>query len=290
MARPIKKGLDYYSLDSDFLRDMKVRKVMRAQGAAAIAVLIDLLGNIYGDEGYYMLWDEDARFLVADDVGVKESLVQAIVDKAVKVGLFDSALYAGQQILTSHGIQKRYKQAAVQKKDSTIKPELNLLQDEQRDDNEVSKPGNPMETPVSMPESTQSKVKESKGYKSKEEETTTKDLSELLLYIHTAYANGSIPELTEDERALWRGYEQPAIDYYASHIGEVTLSVRNNIDRWYRQLDKDCVAKALQIAAGAGKEWSYAAGVLNNWYQAGVRSYDDVTPELLGNSLGVLDT
>lgn len=288
MARPIKKGLDYYSLDSDFLRDMKVRKVMRAQGAAAIAVLIDLLGNIYGDEGYYMLWDEDARFLVADDVGIKESLVQAIVDKAVKVGLFDSALYAGQQILTSHGIQKRYKQAAVQKKDSTIRPDLDLLQDELRDDNGVSKPVNLMETLVSKPDGTQSKVKESKEDKSKANQTT-RDLNELLLYIHDAYANGNVPELNDQERALWNGYEQPALEYYADNIGPLTFSVQTNVDRWFRKLDKDCVAKALQIAAGAGKEWSYAAGVLTNWYDAGVRSYSDLTPALLGNSLGVLN-
>ena len=79
MARPIKKGIDYFNLDVDFLRDIKVRKIMRACGNQSIAVLICLLCNIYQDEGYYMTWDADMRFLVADDIGAKESAVQDVV-------------------------------------------------------------------------------------------------------------------------------------------------------------------------------------------------------------------
>ena len=116
MARPLKQGLDYFFLSVDFLDDIKVRKIMRACGAQSIAVLISLLSRCYRFEGYYMQWDDDARFLVADHIGAKESLVQEIVEKAVSVGFFDADLYKEQNILTSHGIQRRFFEAASRRK------------------------------------------------------------------------------------------------------------------------------------------------------------------------------
>ena len=44
------------------------------------------LGNIYRETGYYIGWDEDTMFLVADEVGAKEGLVEETVNKAVQVG------------------------------------------------------------------------------------------------------------------------------------------------------------------------------------------------------------
>ena len=163
MARPIKRGIDYFPWDVDSLRDMKVRKIMRANGPASVAVLICLLGNIYGDEGYYMKWDEDARFLISDDVGVKESYVDAVVQKAIKVGFFDSDMYAGRGILTSRGIQQRYKTASAQRKENDLDPDIDLINGVNPPDNPVNDGDNPTQGDVSTPGSTQSKVKESKA-------------------------------------------------------------------------------------------------------------------------------
>ncbi|QMU08607.1 DUF4373 domain-containing protein [Levilactobacillus suantsaii] len=165
MARPVKKGLEYFSIDVDMLHRMKVRKIMLSCGPQSIAVLVDLLGNIYGDEGYYMQWDDDARFLIFDDVGVKEAAVQEIVTKAAQVGFFDQGMLDKYSILTSSGIQKRYQMAARKKKDSTINPEYDLLDGVIDTDNEVSD----AETPVSGADNPQSKAKESKVNKSKKE-------------------------------------------------------------------------------------------------------------------------
>lgn len=163
MARPLKKGLDYFPLDVDLIHNIKIRKIMRACGAQSIAVLVDLLGSIYGDEGYYMQWDDDSCFLVADDVGTSEAAVQEIVAKAVQVGFFDSGMYDGQSILTSKGIQERYRMAAKKKKDSSINPKFQLPKIVSSADNLVSDGDNP----VSGSDNPQSKVKESKVNKSK---------------------------------------------------------------------------------------------------------------------------
>ena len=65
MARPIKDGIDYFSFDVDFLRDLKVRRIMRACGNVSIAVLICILSTIYRENGYYMTWSDDLAFIIA---------------------------------------------------------------------------------------------------------------------------------------------------------------------------------------------------------------------------------
>lgn len=115
MARPIKQGLDYFPMDVHFQKDLKVRKVLRACGSSATSVLLSLLGNIYGDNGYYMQWDEDVRFLISDEVGVNEGHVQEVVNKSVQVGLFNKEKFNQFEILTSKGIQERFLSASLRK-------------------------------------------------------------------------------------------------------------------------------------------------------------------------------
>ena len=127
MARPIKEGLDYFPLDTDIIHDIKIRKIMRSNGPQSIAVLLDLLGNIYGDHGYYMQWDDDVRFLVADDVGISEAAVDELVSKAIQVDFFDEKLFKKYSILTSKGIQKRYQKASKRKSGFCIQKPYNLI-------------------------------------------------------------------------------------------------------------------------------------------------------------------
>lgn len=108
MANAPKQGLDYFPLSVDFLDDIKVRKILRACGAQSVSVLISLLSRIYRFEGYFVVWDADVRFLVADHVGAKESLVQEIVQKALDVEFFDAQIFETKSILTSRGIQMRF--------------------------------------------------------------------------------------------------------------------------------------------------------------------------------------
>lgn len=137
MARPYKQGVDYYSLDVDFLKDIKYRKIRRSCGSQTCEILLCLLGYIYGDMGYFLLWDEDSAFLVADDVGAKEGLVEEVVSKAIQVGFFNREKYEKYQILTSNGIQKRYKLITRKRKEVSIKKEYLV-----NDDNNLVNGGN----------------------------------------------------------------------------------------------------------------------------------------------------
>lgn len=108
MGRPLKQGLDYFPLDVDFLQDIKVRKIAKAQGLRSIPVLICLLSNIYRTDGYYLRWDGDMPFLIAEESGVEEGVVIEVLSKAQKVGFFDAEIFDTYGVLTSRGIQKRY--------------------------------------------------------------------------------------------------------------------------------------------------------------------------------------
>lgn len=125
MSRPILKGLRYFPFDSTFFDDLKIRKLIRRGGGDAISVYLALLCFIF-KEGYYLNFDEDLSFLVAEKTGLDESDVRDMIRKCVEVGLFDSSLFAS-KILTSVGIQKRYRQICSQSRRAMVINEFNLL-------------------------------------------------------------------------------------------------------------------------------------------------------------------
>lgn len=126
-GRPIKKGLDYYPLNVDFLQDIKIRKIMRGCGVQSIAILISLLSSIYRDEGYYVGWDNDMTFLVADEVGASEGAVLEVVNKAIQVGFFDKDIFEKHSVLTSRGIQNRFLEAVKRRKEIEVFREYLLI-------------------------------------------------------------------------------------------------------------------------------------------------------------------
>lgn len=168
MARPIKTGLDYFNFDVDFFQDIKVRRIKLACGPQSVSVLICLLCNIYRDKGYYIRWDDDLSFLVADEIGASEGAVIETIKKAVQVGFFDQEM-SEKKILTSIGIQKRYSKIVKDAKRTGCKidPKFSLAEIKKElitEETELITE----ETKLIHGESTQSKVKESKVNKRKE--------------------------------------------------------------------------------------------------------------------------
>ncbi|WP_321479454.1 Lin1244/Lin1753 domain-containing protein [uncultured Bacteroides sp.] len=108
MARPLKSGLDYFPLDVDFLHDRKVRRIVRRNGCAGIAVIISLFCEIYRGKGYYVVWDEDLCFDISDQTECTADQVEIIFQSCLEARLFDPDLYASQHVLTSCALQQRY--------------------------------------------------------------------------------------------------------------------------------------------------------------------------------------
>lgn len=129
MARPIKQGLDFFSFDTDFFSDRKVRRIMNACGPNSSSILICLLCNIYKDKGYYIGWDKELPFDIADIVGVSEGAVSEVIKKAIQIEFFDSGLFEKYKILTSNGIQKRFKIGVSKRKEVDINPDYWVYSD-----------------------------------------------------------------------------------------------------------------------------------------------------------------
>lgn len=172
MARPLKQGLDYFPLDTDFLQDIKVRRLIRACGSSAIPMLIGLLVNIYRGDGYYLRWDSDMTFLISDEVGISEGAAQEFINKAVQVGFFDKKLYEEKSILTSAGIQRRFFEITERRK-SVFYDDTLLLIDVNEYTNLVNVNNNSINAnnnSVNVYHNQQSKVKESRVEESKGKE------------------------------------------------------------------------------------------------------------------------
>lgn len=111
MARPQKKGLDYFPLDVNFYGDINVRRLMRNNGGGKAAfVYVTLLCKIY-ESGHYMVWDDDMSFMLSDITGFEEGMIRETVKSCLKFGLLDKEMYDQYHILTSRGIQNRYFEA-----------------------------------------------------------------------------------------------------------------------------------------------------------------------------------
>ena len=162
MARPLKSGIDYFPLDCNFMKDIKVRKILRACGPGAIAVIVNLLCTIYQGDGYYMLWDEDTGFLIADDIGVKESFVHEVVKTAVQVDFFNAGMFDTRGILTSVGIQRRYKEATARRNNNALIADYNLLSNELSGVIVCNNSVNVDNNPINVDKSTQIIVDDSK--------------------------------------------------------------------------------------------------------------------------------
>lgn len=173
MARPTKKGLDYFPLDVDFLSDLKVRRIIKACGKEAVHILVALLANIYRDEGYYVLWDDDLAFLVADEVGTKEGTVEELVKKAVQVKFFDKDIFDKYSVLTSKGIQSRYILATKERKKVELEYKYLLTNEVNRSNISINGRNNS----VNQGNNQQSKEKKSKEKEIKEDATASESAS-----------------------------------------------------------------------------------------------------------------
>ncbi|MCQ2743497.1 MAG: DUF4373 domain-containing protein [bacterium] len=111
MARPTKKGLDYFPLDTAM--NDKLKLIEAEYGSKGFAVIIKLFMKIYGEKGYYCDWNPEVVFMFTrehcPDVGV--STVSEIVSSAIRRGIFNQEIYDKFKVLTSKGIQERYLEA-----------------------------------------------------------------------------------------------------------------------------------------------------------------------------------
>lgn len=154
MGRNKKNGLDYFPFDIDLFQDIRIRKLIKYQSGKAVTVYALLLCIIYKD-GYYMKWDKEFPFIISEQTGFEEAYILEVINSCLKLGLFSNELYTSDGILTSRGIQERYKKICDLCRRNGEISEFSLISSEE-------KPISSEEKPVNSAKSTQSKEKKSK--------------------------------------------------------------------------------------------------------------------------------
>jgi len=263
MARPQKIGLDYFPVDINFLKDIKVRKIIKSCGAVAPTILLSILSSIYSDHGYYIEWSSDVPFMVADELGVSEDDVTKIVEKAIETGFFNKDVFFRYSILTSSGIQKRFIAATNRRTRTRIIKNYWVIADDSgvcvdnngvNDDNNVVYVDN---NGVNDDRSTQSKVKKRKVKESKVKESKEE-------YI-------AVVVTREEEIAK-------ILAYYCETIGSLPPpSAQAAVEGYLDHMDFEVIRDSIEIAAAENKRtWSYINGILKSRKGSGVRNMADV--------------
>lgn len=106
----ITDGLIYFSLDTDFFSDNKIKILKARFGADGIIIYLYLLCEIYKC-GYYIQVNEDFKFVMANELKMTIDKVEQVITFLLSRSLFDNKLFQSDAVLTSTGIQRRYQRA-----------------------------------------------------------------------------------------------------------------------------------------------------------------------------------
>lgn len=107
MARPIKKGLDYFPMQTNILSDLKVRRMKRKYGAESFLLYVTFLCDIYSN-GFYLKADEEYLYDISEQMQMPENRVTELLNAMLDLGLFNLRLFEEKQVLTSEAVQKYY--------------------------------------------------------------------------------------------------------------------------------------------------------------------------------------
>lgn len=131
MAKIKKAGLDYFPVDTGYMQDRLMRRIMKREGDRAAVVILAAIAEAYGN-GYYVRVDE----LFYDDLSAcfyqtSAEDVARILGLAVEYGFFDARLFREASVLTSVEIQRQYLFSTRRRKSVAIDPAYNLLTEEE---------------------------------------------------------------------------------------------------------------------------------------------------------------
>lgn len=128
MARPIKSGLCYFPLNTDFLSDRKIQRLIQKYESRGVVTYVAILCEAYGTNGYFTRYTDDLCFDIGFTVHLDETLVTEIIDFCVQIHLFDRRLLESKRILTSRGMQLRFREIS-KRSIYSIDPELELSEE-----------------------------------------------------------------------------------------------------------------------------------------------------------------
>ena len=282
MARPRKDGLDYFPLDVNFLSDLKIKKIIRAYGAQAVAVVMSVLTTVYRDNGYFATYDDDLIFIIADELKLEDSYVKNVIEKLIEVDFLSKEQKEKNNILTSIGIQERYLKACERRVKTTLNATYSLINDSSNElpqtestDIEGLCIQKPHSTVVNNSKSTQSKVKESKGKESKvknsKQQVSKEQESKNKINKNKINKNKINKNITSSSG---QSDIQELLEIYQENFGVANSIVQLELSTMLETFDKEMIIESFKLSVGKDKPFSYMRGIWNKWKDNGITTLE----------------
>lgn len=256
MARPVKKGIPYFSLDVDIFEDDKLFDVQNEFGPLGETIYLRLLCLIYKNGYYYRFESLDKlSAMLVKSIGNKwardKQVVRQVILFLAKCNLFSSELMR-ENVLTSARIQRQYLKATGRRQPlnsyeywiigENDNPLISVPQ------NQVSVCNNPVSVcnnPENVYSGTQIKENKSKLYK-REESAVSSSVQNLMIFLKAKF-NVVGSHVAED------------IEYF------LTQGLKEDLIRW---IVEETVSK--------NKGYPYAKGFMKNCLNEGKRTCADL--------------
>lgn len=110
MARPLKRGLDYFPLNVDFFDSEEIFCLGAELGSKAEFVALRVLAAIYRN-GYFLEWNSMTKSTISRKMELPAEFLDRVVARLVDLGFFDRAIFESDSVLTSIRIQEVYFEA-----------------------------------------------------------------------------------------------------------------------------------------------------------------------------------
>ena len=233
MARPAKSKLDYFPIYCD--HNESIEYLISRFGYEGYGIYISLLKRIYGEHGYYIIWNERSEYIFSNIGSIDTAKTKEIVNCLLDEGVFDREIYEKHSVLTSKEVQENYLYAVSKRKNISIDERFRLVNDEETGVNSA-------QTPINSAETTQRKEKKIIENNTIEEGENRKDNQVVLCS----------PSHTREKA---RGEFNNVI---------LTESEYEELSRSYPDIDSS-IERLSQYMAATGKSYASHFAVLKKW-------------------------
>lgn len=127
MGAPLKVGISYFPMDTDFFSDPKIKLLISKYKADGIAAYLYVIVTAYDEHGYYLPYDEDNMLLLSGTTGIEYGKVNEIIEFMCGKKLFNAKQKEVNGILTNVRMQKVYINGTARRSEVSFQSEYLLI-------------------------------------------------------------------------------------------------------------------------------------------------------------------
>lgn len=127
MARKNKVGIPYFSFDTDFFEDPKIKMLISKYGSDGITSYLKIVSTGYKESGYYLSADEDTLLILCGEMSLPYDKFIEIIEFMCNKNLFDVTQKKENNILTSVRMQQQYLLGTERREEISFKSKYLLI-------------------------------------------------------------------------------------------------------------------------------------------------------------------